>query len=272
MKGYPEAHSQNNRLLGLILAYNLDHIDPLLLIFNEYVSMCEGGWNTTVVLFTTVDWSPRLRRFIRQKTYCYRMGKSLDVRYSLHNASISVGLGAEHRKYLGNEVNNFDVFVYHEDDMVFKHSHLVAFLAETKKLHYLMPEFGLRDHTIGFQRYRRLLRSGEMHHVTWGEQDIIEQDLLEETPNFRLQCIKDEPYLLVEGNIHQAMWVFTQQHIHLLQEKCYFLNQSNPSRYVPVPAHLSLSRPPSRVLKPKSTYHDTLLHAPFISFCISEST
>ena len=168
MKNYPTPNSENNRIMGFILTYNYDHIDPLILIFNEYLSMCEGGWSPTVVIFTTVEWPDRLRRLIRQKTYCYRSNSSVPVRFSIHDPQISVGLGAEHRKYLGVEVNNFDVFVYHEDDIVFKHMHLAAFLFETKKLHMLLPTNGLKDHTIGFQRYRRLFRSGEMHHTTWG--------------------------------------------------------------------------------------------------------
>jgi len=57
-----------------------------------------------------------------------------------------------------------------------------------------------------------------------------EQDLLEELPHFKNLCINDEPYLMLSGNIHQAAWIFTQQNILLLQEKCSFLNQTSPSR------------------------------------------
>ena len=40
---YPESNSEHNRVLGLILSFNLGHIDPLVLTMNEYVSMCESG-------------------------------------------------------------------------------------------------------------------------------------------------------------------------------------------------------------------------------------
>ncbi len=40
---YPSSNSNNNRVLGMILSYNLGHIDPLVLTINEYVSMCESG-------------------------------------------------------------------------------------------------------------------------------------------------------------------------------------------------------------------------------------
>jgi len=54
LKNYPKPFTANNRILGMVLTYNTDHIDPLMLIFNEYVSMCEAGWNPTIVLFSIV--------------------------------------------------------------------------------------------------------------------------------------------------------------------------------------------------------------------------
>jgi hypothetical protein len=229
MLNYPTPFTKNNRVMGFILAFNHYHIDPLLLIMNEYVSMCEAGWLPTIVLFTTVHWSEALLRYFRQKNYCYRIGASFEIRTSEHDPSINVALGAQHRAYLGNELNNYDVFIYHEDDMVFKLSHLSGYLAETKKIHELLPEDGLANNCVGFQRYRRM-NAGNNIHGNFGEQDIIEQEVLEEMPSFVPICVKEIPYLRVDGNIHQAVWVLTQQQIIMLQEKCSFLNQSSPSR------------------------------------------
>jgi hypothetical protein len=47
------------------------------------------------------------------------------------------------------------MFIYHEDDIVIKHTHVAAYLHDTKTLHDLNPEKSLLyNHTIGFQRYR----------------------------------------------------------------------------------------------------------------------
>lgn len=229
---FPAENTPENRVLGLILAYNFDHIDPLLLILNEYVSMCEGGWAPTVVLFTVVNWSKRLKRYLSYNTYCYRTASSIPIRYHLAPESISIGLGALHRRVVADELNNFDVFVYHEDDIVFKHTHLQGYLWESKRLHQAAPEDGLAHHCIGFQRYRRLLRTGDIHHTAYGETDIIEQNLLEEMPAFQRICLGDVPYLKVLGNIHQAIWILTKDQVNMLQERCQFLNQSSPSRSV----------------------------------------
>lgn len=51
---YPLPFTKHNRILSMILAYDLSHIDPLVLIINEYVSMCEGNIVATVTDTVTV--------------------------------------------------------------------------------------------------------------------------------------------------------------------------------------------------------------------------
>jgi hypothetical protein len=59
---YPTRFTKNNRVMGLLLSYDLNHLDPVVLILNEYVSMCEGGWEPTLVFFTSAFWTDKLRR------------------------------------------------------------------------------------------------------------------------------------------------------------------------------------------------------------------
>lgn len=230
MKGFPTPYTEHNKVLGMILFYNLYQIDPMMIIFNEYVSMCEGGWDPTVVLFTTVKYSARLKKYLALKNYCSRIDRPINISISYHDPSIGIALGAEHRKYISPVLDLYDLFIYHESDIMLKYSHIVNYLKETKKLHEILPVDGLRDHVIGFQRYRRIPRGNSLG-LNFGEQDLFEQELLEETPDFIPVCIDTYPYLHVKGNAHQAMWIFTRQQIYQLSEKCNFLNQSSPSRY-----------------------------------------
>lgn len=222
---FPTANTAYNRILGLICSYNMDHIDSLYLILQEYVSMCEGGFDPNVVIFTTSDYTPQARRLIKYRTWCYRSNSSIKIEYNVHDPSISINLASLHRKYMGSQVNNFDLFIYHEDDMMVKYAQVVAFLIEIKKLQTLLPDSALRDNTFGFLRYRRL---GGSH--GYQSKDMIEQELMDEEPTLHHICIGKEPYLHVTGNMHQAMWLFTQEHVHILQDKCQFLNQTQASR------------------------------------------
>ena len=151
---WPRPFSPYNRIMAFVLSYDFGHMDPLLLILNEYISICEGGWNLTVVISTTANWTPTLHRYISEKVYCYRIGAEIPIRWDFHPANVSTALSAVHRNILGQELHNYDLFFYHEDDMIFKYAHIVGFLGETLRTHQLLPANGLRDHTIGFQRYR----------------------------------------------------------------------------------------------------------------------
>lgn len=197
VENFPAPNTNHNRIMAFILNFNFDHIDPLLLIFNEYVSMCEGGWEPTIILHTTVNWTSTMHRYFRHRTYCYRKGASINIRVDVHDESVSVGLSMKHKAILQQEIDNHDFFVYHEDDIIFKYSHLVAYLNETKTLHNLNPETELQSSVIGFLRYRRELRT-ELQ-TAFLEKDIFEQEWLEERPDIRPKCIKDEPYLLLTG-------------------------------------------------------------------------
>jgi len=188
VENFPSPNTNHNRIMAFVLNFNFNHIDPLLLILNEYVSMCEGGWDPTVVLHTTLNWTSTMHRYFRQRTYCYRKGASINLRVDVHDSSVGTGLAMKHKIILQQEINNHDFFVYHEDDIIFKYSHLVGYLNETKKLHDLNPEKELQSSVIGFLRYRRELRP-EI------QSDYQEKDIFDIRP----VCIQNEPYLLLTG-------------------------------------------------------------------------
>ena len=84
MENYPTPFTEHNRVLGCMLSYSLNHLDPLAHIFNEYVSMCEGGWNPTIVLFTTGIWTDKIRRLLRYKMWCYRTNAPIEIRFEMY--------------------------------------------------------------------------------------------------------------------------------------------------------------------------------------------
>lgn len=233
MERYPTAHSKNNRLLGMVLSYNFGHADPLVVLLNEYQSMCEQGWDPTLIIFSTIPWSPRLQRYYRTKTFCYRTNASIPIYRSVYDPSIGTSLAAVHRKYLQSIVNDYDLFVYHEDDIIVRSNQVAAYLFETKRLYQLrgLAE-GVNKSIVGFMRYRWHLRPEENRQHP-SEEDIFNQEFYEETPKFFPFCLGNQaPYLHVQGNLHQAMWMMTRSQVLLLEDKCNFLEQTSPSRLV----------------------------------------
>lgn len=230
MLNYPTAHSEHNKILGLILSFDLNHLDPLMLIAGEYVSMCESGWNVTFVLFTAANWTPKLKKLLHLKTYCYRVNDYIEIRYSVHDRSVGTNLATFHRAYVEKELNNFDFFVYHEDDIIFKNHHLSSYLSVTKQLYIDSPTY-FETSIMGFQRFRRLIKTEEGRGTDWRDTDVVETDLIEESPEFVPMCVGNKPYVKVNGNSHQGMWTLTRGQILMLNDKCNFTSYKDSSRY-----------------------------------------
>jgi hypothetical protein len=41
-------------------------------------------------------------------------------------------------------------------------------------------------------------------HGAFGESDVLEQEMMEEVPNFHPYCVGNDTYLHVQGNLHQV--------------------------------------------------------------------
>ena len=193
----PRPFSDHNKVAGLILAYNMAHVDPLMMyILPEYTNMCEAGWDPTVVIFTAMsldhEWTERVRRLVSERNYCYRLGRSIDIRYDVHDKNISSALSAVHRQWIKRNLDEYDVFLYHEDDIVFQQRHLAAYLSETALLKERLPWTASYDYSIGFQRFRHIHREKDQLHHKWHENDFVEQDMLEEAPTFEQFCLAKE--------------------------------------------------------------------------------
>lgn len=206
---FPSPYSKNNRLVSFILSYDNNHVDPLMLIFNEYKTMCESGWNVTIIIFTTFQYRQDTLALFNQKLYCFRTNSFVPLQLIIHEKSIGIYLSEQHRLYLVNHYNDFDVFVYHEDDLIFQYNHLIAYLTEINILasHYTDRRKALKYYCIGFQRYwRESLLSGDKQQQSYSpknvsESELLYKDFLDEKPNFSPLCINNYSYVVADGII-----------------------------------------------------------------------
>lgn len=224
----------SQKVLGMIVAFEFTRSDPIMLMLNEYKSMCEGGWDPTVLFLTAAKLSDTTKRFFQQKVYCYRTQSFVPIIYSVYPRTIGYMLAEEARKEAKKRVNEFDVFIYQEEDMVIQFGHLMAYVRESETLTQLVGPEELQKYIIGFQRYCRIMKHpSEPRQKHFNEKDLLFKEYLDEFPFFKPICIKNKPYLEATdcpvswlANPHQAVWILTRQQLHMLDEKCKFLNMS----------------------------------------------
>ena len=210
-------------MLAFVLMYDMRHYNALVLILHEYRGMCEIGFDPVVVIQTTaVDFQrPDVYESLVKSSFCYRTGSPIKIRIQLEDKASGIYLSEAHRKYLSQEKDNFDVFIYQEDDVLFQPSHLVAYLNETQRLRSL-DKNNLKHFMLGFQRYQSSLRAFTGKDA--GE--VLKNEHYLEHPFFEPVCVQGHPYTSVVANPHQAMWILTREQVSILADKCSFFNQT----------------------------------------------
>ena len=209
---------EGKKIISYILFFDMKHIQSMLMIMQEYRSVCEGGADVSIVLFTTLrdENARRLKKHLLENAFCYRVSQHLNVTLATHSPSTSIFLSEEHRKHISSDLENFDIFIYQEDDILLQLPHIVSFLSETEKLRILGGPETLHHYNFGFQRFRRVI----------SRKSPILGEFLEETPFFDPICLHGRPYFSVIGNPHQGMWILTREQLRALISKCKFNEQS----------------------------------------------
>ena len=154
--------------------------------------MCESGWEVSIIIFTGSVWGLDLKTYMASKTYCYKIKGPILIQYSTDVFKVQ-------KELILNNLNSLDIIVDHDDDVLFKFSHVAAYIHELKCIqkshtslqHNLLP---------GFIDYHHNYRPIEtVKKVEWREKNIYMQDTIQEYYNSiypNVACLNGEPYLL----------------------------------------------------------------------------
>lgn len=159
------------RALFVINMFSWIHWDVIDVLYESYRDICEGGWDIKIVILTAATWSPKTIEWSRRNLYCYRnpIGISLEVRR--FNESLGRRIVDHSRIPVTEHINDFDIFMYTEDDMIMNFNMLAAWIHESNRLSYLTAGKSYPDkdrcgwkqpcqYAIGFLRYSRKHKYG----------------------------------------------------------------------------------------------------------------
>eukprot|EP01038_Epipyxis_sp_PR26KG_P004882 gene4882-6839_t len=230
--------SDKSLLVLLLVESDYTQMDAIVYSINEYVNLCESGWNLTIHLFsmygvngTEPHWSNVIRRYFRQKLFCYFIRRSIPITYHIYQNVTNHELAVEPRIFLSSitSQNEYKLILFHESSVIITHSLVQAYYQEIITLRDLVGTEGLNEYHIGFLRYHRILRGGSIrieiggtHHFT--EEEMFNQEHMEETPHLNPICIHNESYIHLVGNLQQSAWILTNEQLSILNKKCSFAN------------------------------------------------
>ena len=219
-------------LLVTMLMYDFRNYEASIQLFHGYRDICEAGWRVKIVILTAATLSDDGLNLLNRTLWCYRINDAVPVEIRKYDKNLGMAIVEYSRQPSADYLDQFHLFMYIEDDMLFRYSTLIAWLAETKKLTTLIDNQVLHDNIHCSYKYPCKFNIGFLRVVT--KKTTVPGDLfvdhhflrgvhLEETPTLNIFCIKNESYISVMDHVHQAVWIETREDLKFLNETCNFL-------------------------------------------------
>ena len=203
---------QKPRILLTILSYDLkqyQYLDRLLdSIFHD---VCIGASVVDIVIYTTVVWPVPVF-----ESWMERSCGNIEIR--IKSPKWKKRLVDFHRDMFYERLNDYDLFIYTEDDHLLHPRHIFGFLRETEVLKDRLGEDRYIDYSIGFLRYEEERGGGQK-----ADQKIIWEHFwdLSSLEGFRVRHVVEVPgmngsgkqYFNGGGSHHQGMFMATPQQL-----------------------------------------------------------
>jgi len=200
------------RLLFMTASYTMDQLRAFQMTMDCMRDICNAGWNVTVHVQSASDLTYEHERYkeFQSRLWCEDSQSYVPLIIE-HYDKIGFGLNSKHRHFMKNHVQDFDYFSFAEEDMLLTISHLKAFVNFQSHMKLHLPKTYLR-YTIGFLRYEDSTIDTER--VSWEYLPAV---------THVIDMGEKLGYFIATNNLNQAIYLFSQEQILDLEEKCNFM-------------------------------------------------
>jgi hypothetical protein len=145
---FPPPVQRDRRMLFMINAYYFNATESHVInTLQTLTSWCERGDEVHIALYTT---STELSSYVfdqKQRFFCKRLSSSLPIAVLEYDKNITINIAGMHRYLVADKIEEYDWFLYTEDDLALTHSH-VRFLKEWTRV--LAPK-GTLPHLMRYE-------------------------------------------------------------------------------------------------------------------------
>ena len=125
---------QGKRIMVAITSFDFEQLVHLERMLDGVRDMCEAGASPEILVYSVEAWPSELQQILSHRLFCYRTGASVVMKVVLLPRSVRLHLANHHRKDMYLRLQDFDLFVYAENDLLISASTVAAFLAEERAL------------------------------------------------------------------------------------------------------------------------------------------
>ena len=150
----------------MVLAFDLGHLESLRVQLYEYSKMCdEGEFNVNVIIATSTAaiWTKETLEDFKRRFFCERINGPIGIEIEQHPKALNIKVAEKHRLSIKRYINDYDLFLYQEDDIIITTQNVQAYETEMKELVLLMGKEAYTKWAPGFLRYRLNLSQDPRH-------------------------------------------------------------------------------------------------------------
>lgn len=161
------------KILVAIAAFDFSQLPHLEEVLDAYLDLCFAGAKVDVVIHATVPYPVTLIDLLNSRLTCTnpspRAGFTVSI--VLKSKNLRLHLVDEHRPLFYEKIDEYDLFIYTEDDIRITPSTVGAYLYETERVKQLVGPDRASDFNVGVCRYEYnypadILIDDKTRHVT----------------------------------------------------------------------------------------------------------
>jgi hypothetical protein len=224
---------RGQRILVAIAAYDFSQLPHLEEVITAYHDVCIAGASVDVVIHATVAYPVTLIDLWNSRFVCPDMNISI----VLVNKSLRLHLADVHRTLFYEKINEYDLFIYTEDDIRVTPGTVATYLFETRRVADLVaadPALKPSDFNVGIVRYEynypaNVVIDDKTRHATqnvtrvyWEHSGFTRPVVPNAVEGITVKPL-EEDYMTMK-NHHQGMFLATRELLEAwkVRPKCQF--------------------------------------------------
>jgi hypothetical protein len=156
-EGKFDVHSilDGKRILVAIASYDFSQIPHLEEVLEGFHDLCVAGAHVDVHIHSTVPYPVTLIDLLNSRHVCTNPSPRSDftITITLFSPGVRLHLVDYHRPLFYEKINDYDIFVYTEDDIKVSPHTISAYLHETERVAKIVGESQAQDYNVGVARY-----------------------------------------------------------------------------------------------------------------------
>jgi hypothetical protein len=143
------------RVLVVIVAFDFSQLPHFEEVLSAYHDLCAAGSIVDVIVHATVPYPVTLIDMLNSRFSC----PTFTITIALKPKSLRLFLVDEHRRVFYDRINDYDLFIYTEDDIRVTPTTVATYMTETKVIQMMLSTAGSKtrlqpsDFNVGVVRY-----------------------------------------------------------------------------------------------------------------------